>query len=118
MRGRVGWGYRRQITGVGDKRLAVALQGLLDHRMPAGLDRETERGIYFGPHIIVVDRELGERGRDVKKRKRMRRVAQLVARSQRLAAQPFEDFQLEIERAFAGIGDLSLGLAQLGAGAA
>src|SRR5882757_3837199 len=111
MRGRVGWGHRREVAGVGDEGLALAPQRLFDHGMPAGLDGEAERGIDLGADIIVVDRELGKRGCDIEQREGMRGVAQIVARGERLSAEPVEDLQFEVERALAGIGDLGFGLA-------
>ena len=81
--------------------------------MAAGLDGKAERGVDLGPHIIVVDREFSERGRDIEQSKRMRGGAQIVARGERLGAQPLENLQLEIERAVAGIGDLGFDLAKL-----
>ncbi len=70
---------RREIAGIGDEGLAVALQRLLDHRMPAALDRKAERAVDVGPYIIVVNRKFGQRGRDVEHRERMRGGPQIVA---------------------------------------
>ena len=86
--------------------------------MAAGLDRKAERGVDLWPHIIVVDREPCECGCDIEQSKRMRGGAQILACGQRLGAQPLEDFQFEIERAVAGIGDLGFDLAELGCGEA
>ena len=111
-------GPRREVAGIGDERLAVALQRLFDHGMPAALDGKAERAIDLGPHVIVVDRELCQRGRDIEQRKRMRGGAQIVAGGERHGAEPLENFQLEPERAVAGIGDLGLDLAEFGGGEA
>src|SRR6185437_2567428 len=108
----------RQIASIGDEGLAFALQRLLDHGMAAGLDGKAERSVYLGPHVVVVDGELGERGRDIEQRKGMRGGAKIVARGQRFGAEALEDLKLEIERALAGISDLGLGLAELGSGEA
>ena len=86
--------------------------------MPAALDGEAERPIDLGPHVIVVDGELRQRGRDIEQRERMRRGAEIVAGGQRHGAEPLEDFQFQPERAVAGIGDLGLDLAELGRGEA
>ena len=81
--------------------------------MASRLDRKAERGVYLGPDIIVVDREPGERGRDIEQGKGVRGRAQIVAGFKRLGAEPLKNLELEIERALAGIGDLGLGLAEL-----
>ena len=98
--------------------LAVALQRLLDHRMPAAFDGKSERAIDLGPHIIVVDREFRQRGRDVEQREGMRRGAQIVARRRHPIIEPVEDFQFQPERAVAGIGDPGFDLAEFGGGEA
>ena len=97
---------------------AVALQRLFDHRMPAAFDRKAERGVDLGPHIIVVDRELRQRGRDIEHGEGMRRGAQIVAGGDGHGAEPLEDLQFQLERAVAGVGDLGFDLAELGRGEA
>ena len=79
---------------------------------------KAERAIDLGPHVIVVDREFCQRGRDVEQRERMRGGAQIVAGGQRHRAEPLEDFQFQPERAVAGIGDLGFDLAEFGGGEA
>ena len=86
--------------------------------MPAAFDGKAERAVDFGPHIIVVDRELGQRGRDVEQRKGMRGGAQIVAGASDHRAEPLEDLQLQPQRAVAGIGDLGFDLAEFGGGEA
>ena len=82
--------------------------------MPAAFDREAERGVDLRPHVVVIDRELGERGRDVQQGKRVRGGAQILAGGHHKRAQPLEDFEFEPERAVAGIGDLGFDLAEFG----
>ena len=81
--------------------MTVTFQCLFDHRMAAALDGEAERGIDFGPHIIVIDGEFCQRGRDVEQREGMRRGAQILAGGGNHGAEPFEDFKLQPERAVA-----------------
>ena len=107
-------------AGAGDRSQSLAMKGWPSRFSacsttgwrPASIGK-AERGVDLGPHVVVVDRELGQRGRDVEHRKGVRGGAQVVAGFERLRAQPLEDLQLEIERAFAGIGDLGLDFAQL-----
>ena len=109
---------RREIAGIGDERLAVALQRLLDHGMAAALHGKAERLIDIGPHVVVVDRELCQRGCDIEHGKGMRGGAQIVACRERHGAELVEDLQLKPERAVAGIGDLGFDLAEFGGGEA
>ena len=60
----LGW-PRGEIAGIGNERLAVALECLLDHGMPAAFHRKRQRKIDLRPHVIVVNRELGERSCDI-----------------------------------------------------
>src|SRR6185312_6203115 len=85
LRGRVGWGYGRQITAIGNEGLALALERLLDHGMAAGLDDKAKRGVDLGAHIIVVDGQFGERGGDVEQRKGLRAARRSSLASSALA---------------------------------
>src|SRR5258708_5281849 len=86
--------------------------------MTAGLDGKAEGVVDFGPYIILIDREFGERGRNVEQREGMRGSAQIVADRERLRGKPLEDLELEPECAVAGIGNLGFDLAKLGGGEA
>ena len=54
-----------KIAGIGNKRPAVAFQGLFDHRMTAAFDGKTKRAVDLRPHVIVVHRAFRKRGRDI-----------------------------------------------------
>src|ERR1700694_6334372 len=108
----------REVAGIGNEGLAVALERLFDHRMPAALDGEGQRCIDVGPHIIVVDRELGESGCNIEHGKSMRGGAQVLAGGDGKRAEPFEDFQFQPQRAVAGVGDLGFDLAEFSRGEA
>src|SRR5260370_533100 len=70
------------------------------------------------PNVIVVAGQFCERGRDIENGKRVRGSAQIVAGDYSKRAQPLKNFELEPERAVAGIGDLGLDLAEFGGGEA
>ena len=66
---------RRQVAVVRDERPAVLLQRLLDHRMAPALDDEIERAVDLGAHVVALDRERGERRRDIEHAERLARRA-------------------------------------------
>src|ERR1700737_2579944 len=86
--------------------------------MPAALDGEAERGIYLGPNVIVVDRELCQRGGDVELREGMRGGAQILAGGSDKRAEPLEDFKFKPQRAVTGVGDLGFDLSEFRRGEA
>ena len=60
----------------GDRSQSLATNGppslaerLLDHRMAPAVDGEGEASIDLGPHVVALDRERGERRRDVERRR-------------------------------------------------
>ncbi len=93
------------------------LQRLLDDRMAAAFDGEFQRVIDHRARVILVDRELCQRGRHIEQRERVRRGTQIVAAAATaIAARLVEDLEFKAEGAVAGIGDLGLDFAQLGGG--
>ena len=93
-------------------------QRLLHHRMPAAHDRELEAAVDDRPHVVPLDRQRGERRRDVEHRQRVGGGLDLRARRRDACGQRVEDVELEAERAVGGAGDLGLELADLGRGEA
>ena len=109
---------RRQIAGIRDERLAVALQRLFDHGMPAALDGKAERA--DRPRAARNCRRPRVLPARLRHRAPQRHARRRADRRwlQRHRAEPLEDFQLEPERAVAGIGDLGFDLAEFGCGEA
>src|SRR5207248_10606899 len=62
---------------------AIYTLSLHDALPISAFDGETERAIDLGPYIIVVDRELRQRGRNIQQCERMRCGAQIVASGER-----------------------------------
>ena len=56
---------RRQVAIVGDEGPPRARSACFDHRMAAAADDESEAVIDLRAHVIALDRELGQRRRDV-----------------------------------------------------
>ena len=107
-----------QIAGIGDEGLAVALQRLFHHRMPAALDGEAERSIDFRSSVILVDRKLRQRRRDVQLREGVRGGPQVIAGLANQRGKPVENLKLETQRAVTRIGDPGLDLTELRCGEA
>jgi hypothetical protein len=115
LRGRVGRGKRRKVAVVGHERAAVGDERLLDHRMPSAFDDEVVRTVDLRPHIVLVDRELRERGRNVERRQRLGGLLDRSGGGGHLRRQPFEGFELDARCAIGGARDLGFELAELGA---
>ena len=101
------------------KRLALGAERLLDHRVAAALDREGERVVDLGRHIVLAPR----RGRRAPAATSSTASASATARIVSVGGDDrggelVEDRELDRQRPLAGAGDPGLELGELGGGEA
>ena len=93
-------------------------QILLDHRVTAFLDGEDEAAVDPRPHIVLLDRKLGESGVVVELGERSARRRQRLLLGTHCFSQPREDLEFDGECAVGGLDDARLELGELGCGEA
>ena len=90
---------------VGDERLARVSQRRLDHGMAPAFNCEAQRSVDEGTGPAALDRELGERRRNVDLGQRRAETAQPLALGEAGLPQALERLEFERERPIGGGGD-------------
>ena len=86
--------------------------------MAPALDHEVERAVDLRPHVVALDRERGERRRDIEHGERLGGALDRLGGAGHLRGEPLENLELDAQRAVGRAGDLRFEFGEFGGGEA
>ena len=82
--------------------------------MAPGRDRERQTVVHFRAHVVALDREVRQRGRDIDDGERVGRLLDGGACRRYRGGEPIENLELQRQRPIGGAGDFRFQFAEFG----